>query len=252
MTFEASLARLACLSDDDLATVWMFRGTPMDLRYALFHALEEEQRAVIKAPRAPSEAARILSLAQSAFGDLRGLMAGIDDGLLDRAPSAGEWSLRETLAHLIGAERTYRANTQHSIARRAEEPILMAAERRPQPDPLDTSGGVQDILARFAARRAESDLALANVADADLARPTMWGGAEVDVRHRVHRFASHLVEHTYQCEKAIRAQGAYGGDARAVARRVGAMRGLHERRSDAATVRALDAALAEKARAAPG
>jgi hypothetical protein len=123
----------------------------------------------------------------------------------------------------------------------------MPVERRPKADPADTTGGVPDILARFAVRRAETDSALASTADAGLARPTIWSGTEVDVRHRLHRFASHIAEHTNQCEKAIRAQGAFGGDARSIAKRIGAMRGLHERQTDPVTLRALDAALEQKA-----
>lgn len=248
MTFDESLARLAPRSDADLARAWIFRGGAMDIGYALFDSLEEEQRAVIDAPRAATESARIIALAQSAFGDLRGLLAGLDDGLLDHPPAEGEWSLRETLAHAIGVERSYRTNTQYSIARGAEDPVLMPVERRPKPDPADTAGGVLEILGRFAARRAETDDAFANVAEANLTRPTMWGGAEVDVRHRLHRFASHIAEHTYQCEKALRSLGAYGGDARTIARRIGAMRGLHERRTNPDRLRALDAALEDKAR----
>jgi len=202
---------------------------------------------VIDAPRAPSEAARILSLAQSAFGELRGLLAGLDDALLDRAPAAGEWSLRETLAHAIGVERSYRTNTEYAIARTAAEPVLMPVERRPETDPADTTGGVLEILARFAVRRAETDSALASTRDADLARPTMWSGAEVDVRHRLHRFASHIAEHTNQCEKTVRALDAFGGDARSIAKRIGVMRGLHERQTDPVTRRALDAAMEQKA-----
>lgn len=205
---------------------------------------------MITALRAATEPARILSLAQSAFGDLRGLLAGLDNALLDQAPAEGEWSLRETLAHAIGVERSYRANTEYSLARGASDPVLMPAERRPAPDPADTEGGVLDILSRFATRRAETDAALAGVADADLARPSMWGGHEVDVRHRLHRFASHIAEHTIQCTKAVVALDATGGDARAICRRIGATRGLHERRTDPARLRALDAALEEKALAA--
>ncbi|MDP9319821.1 MAG: DinB family protein [Chloroflexota bacterium] len=222
----------------------------MDLGYALYHSLEDEQRAVIAAPRAPTESARILGLAQSAFGELRGLLAGVGDTLLDQAPVAGEWSVRETLAHAIGVERSYRTNVEYSIARTAAEPVLMPSERRPKPDPADTVGAALEIVAHFAARRAETDAALGNLAEAELARPTMWGGAEVDVRHRLHRFASHIAEHAHQCEKAIRALDAYGGDARAICRRIGAMRGLHERRSDDARLRALDAGLSQKAKIA--
>ncbi|MDP9246325.1 MAG: DinB family protein [Chloroflexota bacterium] len=205
---------------------------------------------MVEAPRPPTEAPWILSLAQSALGELRGLLAGLDDALLDRAPAEGEWSLRETLAHAIGVERSYRANTSYSVTRVGADPVLMPTERRPAPDPGDTAGGVLDILGRFAARRAETDAAFATLDEAALARPTVWGGYDVDVRHRLHRFASHITEHAYQCEKAIRALDAYGGDARAICRRIGAMRGLHERRSDPVTLRALDAALEEKARIA--
>ena len=205
---------------------------------------------MVEAPRAPTEAARILSLAQSAFGELRGLLAGLDDALLDRAPAEGEWSLRQTLAHAIGVERSYRASTSYALTRGAAEPVLMPAERRPAPDPADTAGGVLDILGRFAARRAETDPTFAGVDEAALARPTVWGGFDVDVRHRLHRFASHIAEHAYQCEKVIRMLDAYGGDARAIAKHIGAMRGLHERRTDAARLRELDAALAEKAKIA--
>jgi hypothetical protein len=78
----------------------------------------------------------------------------------------------------------------------------------------------------------------------------MWSDVEVDVRFRLHRFASHIAEHAYQCEKAIRALDAYGGDARTICRRIGALRGLHERHTDPAALRALDAALADKAKIA--
>jgi hypothetical protein len=224
----------------------------MDLRYALYHAMEEELRAIVDAPRAGTEAARGLSLAQSAFGELRGLLAGLDDELLDRAPAPEEWSLREALAHLINVERSYRTQCEYAAARSAAEPVKMPDERRPKPDPAQTSGGVSNILARFAEQRAATDATLGALPEATLARPTVWGGAEVDLRHRLHRFASHIAEHTNQCEKAVRVLGAYGGDARSIAKRIGALRGLHERRTDVARLRALDAALAEKARLATG
>lgn len=193
------------------------------------------------------EASRILTLAQIAFGRLRGLLAAIDDDLLDRAPAEGEWSVRETLVHAIGVERSYRANTQHALARRDDEPLTLSAERRPQPDPADTSGGVLDILAAFAARRAETDAALTGLDAAQMVRPSQWGPYEVphriDVRFRLHRFASHIVEHTVQCEKTIDALGVTLNDPRSVVRSIGATRGAHERRSSRTVLDGLDAAL---------
>ncbi len=222
----------------------------MDLRYALYHALEEEQRAAIGAPTDPREAARILSVAQYAFGSLRGLLAGLDDSVLDREPTAGEWPIRRTLVHTIGGERSYRVQVEYSVARSAAEPVKMPDERRPQPDPIDTAGGALVILARFAGHRDVTDRALADLPETALARPTIWSNAEVDVRFRLHRFGSHIAEHAYQCEKAVRALGVFGGDARAIVMRIGALRGLHERRTDPARLRALDAALEETAQLA--
>jgi len=222
----------------------------MDLRYALYHALEQEQRAAIDPPTEPREAARILSLAQYAFGSLRGLLAGLDDALLDREPAPGEWSVRRTLAHAIGTERSYRAACEYAIARSAAEPVRAPDALRPQPDPAHTAGGTLQILIAFADQRATTDDAFADLPDIALARTTIWAKAEVDVRFRLHRFGSHIIEHAYQCEKAVRALGAFGGDARAIAMRIGAMRGLHERRTDPARLRALDAALEETARLA--
>ena len=130
--------------------------------------------------------------------------------------------------------RTARTRSTRSSAR-DDEPLTLPAERRPQPDPADTSGGVLDILAAFAARRAETDAALAGLDAKQMVRPSQWGPYEVphqiDVRFRLHRFASHIVEHTVQCEKTIESLGVTLNDPRAVVRAIGATRGAHERRS---------------------
>jgi len=224
---------------------------PADAAYALFNALEEEQRAAAALAPDGDEASRILTLAQIAFGRLRGLLAGVDDDLLDRAPAAGEWSIRQTLAHAIQVERSYRANTQHALVRGDDEPLTLPADRRPKPDPADTSGGVLDILAAFAARRAETDEALVGLDARQMTRPSQWGpydiSHEIDVRFRLHRFASHLVEHTVQCEKTIETLGTTLNDPRAVVRSIGAARGAHERRSPRSVLDGLDAALIARA-----
>jgi hypothetical protein len=251
LSFDRALARLARVTD--LTAKWRWRDVdpPALAGYAFYNALEEEQMAIAALPPDSDEASRILTLAQIAFGRLRGLLAAVDDDLLDRPPAAGEWSLRETLAHTIGVERSYRANTQHALVRGDDEPLTLPAERRPKPDPADTSGGVLDILAAFAARRAETDAGLVGLDAEQLVRPSQWGPYEVphriDVRFRLHRFGSHIVEHTVQCEKTLGSLGITLNDPRAVVRDIGAARGAHERRSSRATLDALDVALHARA-----
>lgn len=230
------LARLAALSDEQLGGRATWRGAESDARYALLHsALETEQGAVVSARLSyqGTEAQRILGLAQVAYGDLRGLLAGVGAEVLDRTPREGEWSARETLVHTIGVERSYRANTAFALVRRAEDPLTLPAERRPQPDPADTAGDGTAIALRLGARRAETDAELATIGDEQLRLPSAWGShntsARIDVRFRLHRFASHLVEHTVQCERALEGAGLPFGDARRVARRISVMRAMHER-----------------------
>jgi len=119
--------------------------------------------------------------------------------------------------------------------------------RRPRPDPADTAGGVLDIVAAFARRRSETDASLSALNEIQLRRPSQWGAvhdsAVIDVRFRLHRFASHIVEHTVQCEKAIESLGVSLNDPRAVVRAIGAARGAHERRSSRSVLDALDVAL---------
>ena len=234
----------------------------------MYSALEAEQQAAVTAPAARAEPARILDLAQGAFGRLRGLLAGIDDDLLDREPAPGEWPLRRTLTHAIGVERSYRANTEFALARGDNDPLSLPQDpeqvvrtaagefRRPQPDPADTAGGALDIVAAFAKRRAETDAALSELSNDQMRRPSQWGAIQdsgvIDVRFRLHRFASHIAEHTVQCETTIAALGVPLTDARAIVRTIGATRGAHERRSDRRTLDTLDASLIARADAVGG
>jgi len=256
VTFEASLRALTRLSDDDLARDWTWPGKgPADLRNAFFYILMEEQAALVVAQSPTREADRILALAQRAFGDLRGLLLAVPDALLDREPAPGEWSIRKTMEHTIGVERSYRANTQHALLRSDGEPLVLPADRRPRPDPTDTAGDGLAIALALARRRAETDNALAATEASELSRSSQWTAVRepfnVDVRFRLHRFGAHLVEHKRQVEKTLRALGQEETDAQSYVRQISILRSRHERRSTEGVRGRLDeeiAAVAEAAR----
>ena len=255
MTFEAALRRLARVRDDDLERPWTWPGKgPADIRNAFFYALMEEQAALVSASTPTNEADRILVLAQRAFGDLRGLLLAVPDALLDREPAPGEWSVRRTMGHTINVERSYRANSQHALLRGDDEPLTLPQERRPKPDPADTTGDALAMVQALSRRRAETDAALAGTEAADLDRRSQWAALEtpfdVDLRFRLHRFGAHLVEHTQQVEKTIRALGQAETDAQAYVRQISIVRGRHERRSPAGQRERMDAALLAIAEAA--
>ena len=225
-TFDAALAHAAALDEARLNRPWTFRDRPIDVRYALYRTLEEAQEALMRvAARPHPESRRILSLAQRAFGDLRGLLIGLPDDLLDRAPREGEWPLRKTLRHMLLIERRYAVQTRWASERTDADPLRVGDDRMPTPAQIDVTGGVGQILARLGDVRAETNRSLADLAPAAMTRPTSWVGYDVDVRFRLHRFAAHLIEHTIQCEKALDALGRKSTEARHIVRRLAALVG---------------------------
>ena len=241
MTFEDTLARLAVQPDP----------LPDTDRRALFEMLDAEEAQAVRVRATPlSDAIAILALAQRAYGDLRGLLIGLPDDLLDRAPREGEWPLRQTLRHIISGELGYHAAALYAIARRDDEAVAFPQDRRPSPDAERIAkGSLGDLLAYLAEVRARTDRDLAGLDAEALRRPGVYGGREIDVRFRLYRLGAHVIEHSIQCETTLEALGSRAGDARRTVRRISAARGAHEHLSMPDALAKLDAEHATKAAA---
>lgn len=231
----------------DVERPWAWRDQERDVRDGLYRCLESEQAAAATVTY-PSEPARILVLAQGAFGDLRGLLAGLADELLDREPKDGEWPLRKVLQHALVTELSFRANTRYALNRGPADPIRMPADQRPSEADADVSGGVAEILERFTMEREGTDTEFEALDAEQLLLPTIWSDYDVDVRFRLNRFGGHLAEHTIQCEKSLQWLGQPMTEARLITRRISYLRGLHERYSDPSVLDDLDRTNRERAR----
>jgi hypothetical protein len=238
--FDVALGGFAALDEAALARPWSWRDQPMGVRFALYRTLEDAQEAFVRVSARPHpESRRILALAQRAFGDLRGLLIGLPADLLDRAPGASEWPLREALRHVLLVERRYAVQTRYAVERKD-------AERQPTATPADVAGEIDSILARIGQARADTNRWLGDVAAAAMTRPTIWVGCDVDVRFRLHRFAAHIAEHTIQCEKTLSALGWHPTEGRRIARHVAAAIGELEGLGALDDARALEARLSER------
>src|SRR5687767_13466338 len=99
-TFRAAMRSLATMPDARMTEPWTWSlhpDAPGEVRAALYVALEAEQVAAATSRPPDGEPARILALAERAFGDLVGLLIGLDDSWLGREPGDGEWPLRQVL-----------------------------------------------------------------------------------------------------------------------------------------------------------
>ncbi len=219
----------------------------MDVRYALYRTLEDAQEVHVRVSAGDHpESRRILALAQRAFASLRALLVGLPGALLDQSPRAGEWSIREIIVHMVAVEQRYALQTQYAVDRADADPMRIADDRLPSLTPANVGGEIETLLARLADARAETGRRLDHVAPAGMSRPTIWGGYEVDVRFRLHRFAAHVVEHTVQCEKTLPALGWRPTEGRRIARRIAGAIGEIEGLGAVKDARELETRLVER------
>lgn len=248
-SFEEALTLLVAIPDEAMARPWTWRtgGPQQTIRGGLYRSLDDEQGAAV-AVAPVIEAGATLSLAQRAFGDLRGLLVGLEDQVIDAIPAVDEWSIRQTLNHMIVTEVRYAAQVAWALSRGESDPIRIPDGQLPSPT-LSATGSIDGMLAQLALARSDTDDRFVGVSLHELQRPTVWGGFEVDVRFRLHRFAGHIIEHTIQCEKTLAELATFREtEARRIVRRISATRGVHEHISSPSVVTALDKTLLSRAR----
>jgi hypothetical protein len=263
----AAMKRLAQLPDHRCSEPWEWpghSGWPLQVRDGLYRSLEEELGAVAAQSAPGWEAARLLAVGQRAWGELRGLLLGVPDRVLDQVPAhppgtsllntsqpvhgdpepTEKWTLRTVLAHVLLTERRYREQVEYALGRSEDQPLRREPTARVTPE--EEQGDVQGWIERLALERRAG--AALGVAGADqLLRPTVWSGYEVDVRFRMLRFAGHLVEHTVHAEKVLAGCGYRMGEAHMIVRRISAARGAHELSTSTEALAGLDAVHAQRA-----
>jgi hypothetical protein len=217
-SIRSALADLAAVDDSAMEKPWPWRGEEADVRYGFYRQYEalEDLRARIAptlagAVRTQSPARPLTGAATAARWDLHGLLAGLAEADLDREPGGGEWTLRQTLAHIIGGQRAYGWYTMWWLSQRKarsdELPVRVpqqVIEANPLPDEdTEAIGSLDAIRARLDDILDLSAGVFAQLRDDDMSVPARWSGIAVDVRFRVVRWASHMREHTVQLEKTL-------------------------------------------------
>lgn len=211
-----ALAELSHVPDAALEKEWQWRGAAQDVRYGLYRQFEafEDARARVRqslssSASTQSPARPLVGSATAARWDLLGVIASLTDADLDRDPANGEWTLRQTLAHIVNGQRAYSWFTAWWLSRAdtfaddfpARVPEDVAAEL---PDEeTDGVGSLRDIGRRLDDIVDLSAGTLGNLSEDQLAARARWSGLPVDVRFRINRWSSHIREHTIQVEKTL-------------------------------------------------
>ncbi|MEX2547938.1 MAG: DinB family protein [Chloroflexota bacterium] len=215
-SIRASLNALREVPDSALELVWHWRGGELDVRYGFYRQYEglEDARARVRPLVAGAQAQEgparpLVAAASAARWDLHGLLAGLADADLDRDPGNEEWTLRQTLAHIVNGQRAYGWSTAWWLARR-DAPLDDYPERWPDDvsaalpeEDTEASGTLADIRRRLDDILDLSAGVFGPLGEEELAARARWSGVAVDVRFRLLRWSSHIREHTIQVEKTL-------------------------------------------------
>lgn len=208
--------------DADLDRAWAWGAYDSEgVRFAFFRCYEElrELAAKIAAERAihgpdMSTAQRILAQFHLAYRDLWAALLGIEDDQASRAPGEGEWSLRRVAAHIAAADAGFYGVVKYALERHrsgagqpAEIPdqawdgLLGQDEASIYAILEGPLAGIQAYHETLHARVLEE---FAGISQQELALPSMyWEGHELSLQFRLHRFDSHLRQHTVQVDKTL-------------------------------------------------
>lgn len=213
----AAVRQLATVTDADLATPWAWKGgsEEEEVRGGFYRVYEAFELAGINAEAAiraagveRGRAADLIAPATSARWDLQGILLQLPEAVWDADPGGGEWTIRQTLGHVIGGQRGYGAATAWWQAHALPANDDLPTERPPVYDELpgdeeESAGTPAEVRARLDEALDQSTERLAGLPADRLALGSRWAGFAVDVGFRIGRWSSHIREHTIQVEKTM-------------------------------------------------
>ena len=213
---RAAVRDLATITDADMEKPWAWKGdSEVELRYAFYRILEAFERAGIDAAAAVraagaerGRAADLIAPATAARWDLQGILVQLPDGTWDADPGGGEWSIRQTLGHVVGGQRSYGVNVAWWQAQALPVDANLPTARPKEIDDLpsdeeEEAGTAAELRARLDEVLDRSTERLAGLPAERLAYGTRWVGFAVDIGFRLGRWSSHFREHAIQVEKTL-------------------------------------------------
>jgi len=214
----AAIELLRTIPDARLTDPWGWKGgSEEEVRYGFYRIAESFELAAIDAAAAIGSkgtewgpAAERIAPATAARWDLQGLLLPLVDATWDADPGGGEWTIRQTLGHVIAGQRGYAATGGwwQERAYRADDPALPGHAPESIFDELPTEeaeaeGTPAEIRKRLDAALDVATERLAGLPADRLEFGARWSGFAVDVGFRMGRWSSHFREHTIQVEKTL-------------------------------------------------
>ena len=234
-TVEDFTALMLPLSETDLERAWIWKDHDEEgIRFAFFVTLQElRDLAVTLAAlrRDRTQAQHILSQYHAAYMDLQAAVVGLSNDDAERAPAQGEWSVKRTYAHILGTDLGFSAVVRYALeGHRAsnwnperipdeEYPRLYGVNEEEYDELMESPFlNMLSFHRRLHARIIEEFKTIA-VQELDLPS-TFWEETRFPIRHRLHRYEAHFVQHTVQIDKTLVVIGQAPTEAKRLLRKI--------------------------------
>jgi hypothetical protein len=210
------------IADPELDRAWAWHEYDEEgIRFAFFRTYEELRELAVKLRqerarrgRSPSVAQLILADYHAAYNDLQAALLGVGTELCDRAPAENEWPVRRTLAHIVGADVGFFVVIKYALDRHRTNdarPAKVSDEAWDGIVGLDEAAYQALLAGPFDALREYHDVIharvvreLAEIRDEEIEAPSVfWESEPMTLRFRLHRFDSHMRQHTIQIDKTL-------------------------------------------------
>ncbi len=210
---EGALDDLLAVGDAALEGPWVWpEHGELDRRYGFFRIMEDldATSAGIDARAAPRPLDQtIIAPTTVARWELVGLLAPLTEADLDADPGGGEWTVRQTVAHIIASQHGYAVYNDWW----RKQGIRTSDERLPfAPDGLDdpawdeaiaADGSLDQVRSRIHLALENAATLMSDLSSDELGLGARWSGVPVTVGFRQGRWASHITEHTVQVDKTL-------------------------------------------------
>ena len=207
------------MSDADLERKWVWKDYDGEgFRFAFFRTLEDllalESFQLHRRKKTLSQAQQILAGYHLAFRDLQASLLGVDESDYDRIPMEGEWPPRRVLDHIVQADLVFYAVIKHGIKshRMGDGKLSKLTDKiweevtgttDPELDKM-LAGPIEAIISYHEEIHVRTLAELSDISDEELQKTALfWEKEAMTIRFRLHRFESHLRQHTIQMDKAL-------------------------------------------------
>jgi len=221
------------LSEKELERTWVWKDHDEEgVRFAFFVTIEELRQLAVQlaANRKPlTQAQHILGQYHKQYMDLQAAVFGLSKEDSERAPAEGQWPIQQIYSHILGTEFGFRAVIRYALeghragkwtperTPESEYPRLYGMVEKEYDDL--TNGPLEGMLTFHREMHPQIIQEFDGITDQELDLPsTFWEETRFPIRHRLHRFEAHFIQHTVQIDKTLVVVGQTPGESKRLIR----------------------------------